>query len=247
MALSMGHTAAHACFAPQAPPPESAEQLRERIRMQSRQNSDKRLLAARQGVFSAASLPPPPPLTPLSPESTSPASKPPEEEEDESKATPSPPSIVPCLAGGAEGELWGRIRAEGAGGEAKTVRVESERGGVSRLMEMAKRVEETAEGRKARGEEAACARRRGGAQDEEIEVAIVEAEDGQREGAVSARGASGGAPSFFITQEGSMGKRIAALVERPLAERNRPEWLMGGTGKVRPASAAVPGRRGRLR
>jgi hypothetical protein len=129
--------------------------------------------------------------------------------------------------------------------DVKTVAVAKERsgGGESTVMKLAKQIEDASPGRRQMGEMAmACARLE---REEEAEER-KEATAGQRDGAVSARGgAGGGGASFFLTQEGSMGEKIAALGERPIAEANRPEWRMGGIGKTRPASAAVPGRRGR--
>jgi hypothetical protein len=242
----------------QAQPKETAEELRERLRAQYRSNSNKRLLAARQ-VLSRAVIPPPPPLTTLSP-SKSPSKLPGDkdeekeeekeeenEEEDrglgeESRATVHVAITAQSLPKELKEE---KVVKEIPAVDVKTVAVAKERsgGGESTMMKLAKQIEDASPGRKQMGEMAlACARLE---QEEEAEERR-EAMAGQRDGAVSARerGGGGGA-SFFLTQEGSMGEKIAALGERPIAEANRPEWRVGGIGKTRPASAAVPGRRGR--
>jgi len=243
----------------QAQPKETAEELRERLRAQYRSNSNKRLLAARQ-VLSRAVIPPPPPLTTLSP-SKSPSKLPgdkeeekekekKEEEEEKEDRVPGEESRATVHVATTAQFLPKELKEEKAvkiipAVDVKTVAVAKERsgGGESTMMKLAKQIEDASPGRKQMGEMAlACARLE---QEEEAEERR-EAMAGQRDGAVSARerGGGGGA-SFFLTQEGSMGEKIAALGERPIAEANRPEWRVGGIGKTRPASAAVPGRRGR--
>ena len=252
----------------QAQPKETAEELRERLRAQYRSNSNKRLLAARQ-VLSRAVIPPPPPLTTLSP-SKSPSKLQGDKEEEKEKEEKEEKeereregekeekedrglgeeSRATVHVATTSQSLPKELKEEKAAKkipavDVKTVAVAKERsgGGESTMMKLAKQIEDASPGRKQLGEMAlACARLE---QEEEAEERR-EAMAGQRDGAVSARerGGGGGA-SFFLTQEGSMGEKIAALGERPIAEANRPEWRVGGIGKTRPASAAVPGRRGR--